>query len=97
MDRNAEQAAPSTSTGLHIGAQQPPAHASTSTEVKQDELWDWDFLNEQPGMGRAGSPGAGPSDPYPYQPNQEEGMEGKSLVSFRFLFVIGGIMTHSAR
>lgn len=58
MDRNAEQAAPSTSTGLHIGAQQPPAHASTSTPVNQDERRDWDFLNEQPGMdGESGFPG----------------------------------------
>lgn len=73
MDRNAEQAAPSTSTGLHIGAQQPPAHASTSTPVNQDELWDWDFLNEQPGMGRAGYPGAGPSEPSsPDQPADNE-------------------------
>ena len=56
------------------------APAQTNPLPSKNPAGSWGAV---PPANPAGSPGAGPSDPYPYQPNQEEGMEGKSPIFSR--------------
>lgn len=56
------------------------APAQTNPLPSNNPAGSWGAV---PPANPAGSPGAGPSEPYPYQPNQEEGMEGKSPIFSR--------------